>query len=61
MAINPVPFLKESVQELKKVSWPGRKEIVASTVVVLVVAVVFVVLVTIMDKIIHFALNFILK
>jgi len=61
MAANPVPFLKESVQELKKVSWPGRKEIVASTLVVLAVSAVFVVLVKIMDEIIHFALNFILK
>ena len=31
-----IQFLKEAKTELKKVSWPSRKETVASTVVVLV-------------------------
>jgi preprotein translocase SecE subunit len=34
-------FVIESWQELKKVTWPGRKEVVASSAVVVVVAVVF--------------------
>lgn len=31
-----VPFLKEVRTELKKVNWPARKEVVGSTVVVIV-------------------------
>ena len=36
-----IEFVKESWQELKKVTWPGRKEILASSAVVVVVAVIF--------------------
>jgi len=32
-----VQFLKEVMQELKRVSWPGRNEVINSTVVVLIV------------------------
>jgi preprotein translocase subunit SecE len=34
-----VQFLKEARLELKKVSWPNRKEVVASTTLVVVVSV----------------------
>jgi preprotein translocase subunit SecE len=42
-------FFAESRQELRKVTWPGRKEVTASTGVVLVVVVLFVGLVVIVD------------
>lgn len=38
--VGPRQFLKEVRQELSKVQWPGRKEMVAYTVVVLVTVVV---------------------
>jgi len=34
-------FLKEARTELKKVSWPTRKELVGSTTIVLVVSILF--------------------
>jgi preprotein translocase SecE subunit len=34
-------FVVEAWQELKKVTWPGRKEVLASSAVVVVVALVF--------------------
>ena len=50
-------FLEEAIQELKKVTWPGRKEILASSAVVLVVAVLFAVMVSIEDWLIHLLLK----
>ena len=45
-------FFKESWQELKKVTAPGRKEIFASTLVVVVVTVLFMALTLIEDQVI---------
>jgi preprotein translocase subunit SecE len=42
-------FLKEARLELKKVSWPGRKELVASTTLVIVVSVIFGVFLGVLD------------
>ena len=36
MVKNTVQFIRETQQELKKVSWPSREELVGSTVVVVV-------------------------
>ncbi len=35
--ISPVEYLKEVVQELKKVSWPSRQETLNKTLLVIVV------------------------
>jgi preprotein translocase subunit SecE len=56
-----VTFVKESWQELHKVTWPGRKEILASSAVVVVVALVFMLLIYVEDSLIHFALNALFK
>jgi len=48
-----IEFVKESWQELKKVTWPGRKEILASSAVVVVVAVVFMLIIAAEDWLIH--------
>ena len=42
-------FFKESRQELNKVTWPARKEVTASTGVVLIVVSLFVGLVVVVD------------
>lgn len=44
-------YLKEVRQELKKVSWPGRKEVYQSTLLVLAVVAFFVVFVGLVDQI----------
>jgi preprotein translocase subunit SecE len=44
-----IEFFTEARQELRKVTWPGRKEITASTGVVIVVVIVFVGIVVIVD------------
>ncbi len=42
-------FFSEAGQELRKVTWPSRKEILASSAVVLVVAILFMILIGIED------------
>ena len=44
-----VQFFKESVSELKKVSWPSRDEVVSSTKVVVVSVVIFAVILGLVD------------
>ena len=58
---NVKSFVIESYQELRKVSWPGQKEVTASSLVVVVVSVLFMLLIVLEDKIIEFGLNAIFK
>ena len=36
--VSPVGYLKEVVRELKKVSWPSRKQTVNKTILVIVIS-----------------------
>ena len=54
-------FVIESYQELRKVTWPGQKEVLASSLVVVVVAMLFMVLIVTEDKLISFGLTAIFK
>lgn len=49
---SPAQFLREVRAELRKVAWPGRREVVSYTVVVLVVTVVLTTLVWGLDWVI---------
>lgn len=40
MALSPITFGKQSVDELKKVTWPTRTEVTRLTVAVLVISVI---------------------
>lgn len=44
-----VQFFKESVSELKKVSWPSREEVVSSTKVVVVSVFIFAAILGLVD------------
>ena len=37
--VSPVGYLKEVVRELKKVSWPSRKQTVNKTILVIVISI----------------------
>jgi preprotein translocase subunit SecE len=54
-----IEFIQEAIQELKKVTWPGRKEILASSAVVVVVAVIFMLIIAAEDWVIHQGLKLI--
>ncbi|MEZ5358937.1 MAG: preprotein translocase subunit SecE [Candidatus Zixiibacteriota bacterium] len=44
-----VKFLKETVAEMKKVTWPTRQEIVGSTVVTVVVSIIVSIFIGVVD------------
>ena len=50
-------FVAEAWLELKKVTWPGRKEVQASTLVVLVVSALLALIVSLEDWAIHLLLK----
>ena len=54
-------FIKETRQELKRVSWPTRKELIKNTGVVLTVIILTTILVWGLDSALSAALNLILK
>jgi preprotein translocase subunit SecE len=54
-------FFTEARQELRKVTWPGRKEVTASTGVVLVVVTFFVGMVVIVDWAIRLGMGLFFK
>ena len=56
-----VRYIKETRQELKKVSWPSKKDLFKNTGVVLTVVVSSTILVWVLDTILSSVLGFILK
>lgn len=52
-------FLKNVKTEFNKIAWPDKKETVKQSVVVLCVSVVLGLLITFMDTLIKFGVNFI--
>ena len=54
-------FIKETKQELKRVSWPTRKELIKNTGVVLTVIILTTILVWALDSALSAALNLILQ
>lgn len=54
-------YIKETKQELKRVTWPTKKELLKNTGVVLTVVVSATILVWALDSVLSGALNLILK
>jgi preprotein translocase subunit SecE len=44
-----VQFLKEAYAELKKVSWLSRKEVIASTIVIIILVIILSIFVSLTD------------
>jgi len=53
-------YFKGVKAELKKVSWPNKKELINHTVVVLATCVVIALVVWIFDSLVHWILSFII-
>lgn len=53
-------FLKAVINEMKKVSWTGRKELLSTTVVVIILSVIVATIIGIMDLIFSGALKVLL-
>ena len=58
---NLFTYIKETKQELKKVSWPTKKELLKNTGVVLTVVISATILVWVLDTVLQGALGLILK
>ena len=56
-----VSYIKETKSELKRVSWPSRKELLKNTGVVLTVVISSTLLVWVLDSVFSSALGLILK
>lgn len=56
-----VTYIKETKQELKRVSWPTKQELLKNTGVVLTVVISSTILVWALDSVLSGALAFILK
>lgn len=57
---NLFQFLQEVRSETKKVTWPSRKEVGVTTLMVFVLVIVAAIFLTIADQIIRFALTAVL-
>ncbi|NCO04235.1 MAG: preprotein translocase subunit SecE [Alphaproteobacteria bacterium] len=57
---NPVEFTKEVKSELKKVTWPSKKEMIASTIAVFIMVIIASLFLYLADQIIAFLVSFIL-
>jgi preprotein translocase subunit SecE len=53
-----IRFFKESYAELRKVIWPSRDEVIASTKVVIISVVIIALLLGLFDVVIYELLNF---
>ena len=58
---NWFTYIKETKQELKRVSWPTKKELLKNTGVVLTVVISATILVWVLDTVLQGALGLILK
>ena len=60
MSKNLVRFLHETKQEALKVTWPGRKETVTTTIVVFIMIFIMSMILLLADSAISIAIKFIL-
>ena len=60
MAFAPAKFIREIRSELKKVIWPTRKEVIISTIMVLVLSALFGLFIFGVDSIVAFVMEFII-
>ena len=57
---NIIDFLKDTRKELNNVSWPGRREVTGTTIVVIVSVFFFGIFLFVVDLIVRNGMNYIL-
>lgn len=57
---NPAQFVREVKSEVNKVTWPSKKEMIASTIAVFVMVIIASLFLYLSDQIIAFLVSFIL-
>jgi preprotein translocase subunit SecE len=58
---NSIEFLKETRKELNNVSWPSRREMTGTTVVVIVAVFFFGFFLFVVDKIVGFGMSYLYR
>lgn len=58
---NAIQFFKEAYVELTKVTWLGKKEVIATTIVVIIFIIILALFVSFVDLILSTILGIILK
>ena len=61
MVTRVTQYLRETGQEMKRVSWPGRDELKESTIVVMVTVGVITILLFVVDKVLNFGIKGIIQ
>ncbi len=56
---NPIQFIQESIEELKKLTWPSRESVIIGTVAVFVFSAFFVFYTMLIDFVASRVINFI--
>ncbi len=58
---NPVQFLQESIEELKKLTWPSRESVIVGTVAVFVISTFLVLYILLLDFVSSRIVNFVIQ
>ena len=61
MSSSLVNYLRETSQEMKRVSWPARQQLWESTIVVIVTVTIITACLFVVDKILDYAVKFIIN
>ncbi|HAM39203.1 MAG TPA: preprotein translocase subunit SecE [Elusimicrobia bacterium] len=61
MIQKAVQFVNEAIGELKKVNWLGRKEVIASTVVISILIIIFAIFIGLIDLILSIIIKWLLR
>ena len=61
MSSSLVNYLRETSQEMKRVSWPARAQLWESTIVVIVTVTIITTCLFVVDKILDYAVKFIIN
>lgn len=57
---NPEKFIQEVKSEARKVTWPSKKEMIASTIAVFIMVIIAALFLYLADQVIAFLVSFIL-
>ncbi len=56
-----IQWIKESWKELKRVTWPTKEDVIATTIAVIVLTIIFSVAIYLSDKIISTAVEYVYR
>lgn len=57
---SPAEFVRQVRDELRKVTWPGRKEVTITTVMVFIMVTIMAVFFVLVDQVLSVAIRFVL-